>query len=137
MRLFKVTGLVSMMALGLSACGNEVLTKQEVNSLPLQQFAITACTSVLAENFEQLEVMMEEKYFTELKSLHDKEQNSWDGLLSKITCTIESQKTIKAFGFKSEMIKFNSSANGVLNISIAEADGQKFVDGFHLDGFSS
>jgi len=137
MRLFKVTGLVSMMALGLSACGNEVLTKQEVNSLPLQQFAITACTSVLAENFEQLEIMMEEKYLTELKNLHDKEQDSWSNLSDKVTCTIKSQKQIKAFGFKSEMIKFNSSNNGALNISIAETDGQKFVDGFYLDGFSS
>jgi len=137
MRLFKVTGLVSMMTLGLSACGNEVLTKQEVNSLPLQQFAIAACTSVLAENFEQLEIMMEEKYFTELKNLHDKEEGYWSNLSNKVTCTIESQKTIKAFGFKSEMFKFNSSANGVLNISIAEADGQQIVDGFHLSGFSS
>ena len=137
MRLFKVTGLVSMMALGLSACGNEVLTKQEVNSLPLQQFAITACTSVLAENFEQLEIMMEKKYFTELKNLHDKEERAWSNLSNKVTCTIESQKTIKAFGFQSEMFKFNTSANGALNISIAETDGQRVVDGFHLSGFSS
>jgi len=137
MKLLKVTGLVSMMILGVSACGDEVLTKQEVNSLPLQQFAITACTSVLAENFEQLEIMMEEKYFSELKNLHDEEQGSWSNLSNKVTCTIESQKPIKAFGFKSEMFKFNTSGNGVLNISIAEADGQKFVDGFYLDGFNS
>jgi len=137
MRLFKVTGVVSMMVLGLSACGDQVLTKQEVNSLPLQQFAITACTSVLGASFDQLEIMMEEKYFTEFKKLHDKEESSWSDLSDKITCTIKSQKTIKAFGFQSEMFKFNASANVALNISIAETDGQRVVDGFHLSGFSS
>jgi len=125
--------------LSLSACGDSqpVLSKTKANALSIKDFAVTACHSFLNANFEQLAVTMEEKYLIELKAIHDKEEGSWGDLSDKITCTVNSQKTIKAFGFKSEMFKFNSSANGVLNISIAETDGQKSVDGFHIDGFNS
>ena len=139
MRLLKVTGMASMVVLGLSACSDNqpVLSKTEANALSIQDFAVTACHSFLNENFEQLAITMEEKYLTELKELHDQEQDSWGDLSEKITCTVNSQKTIKAFGFKSEMFKFNSNGNAALNISIAETNGQKLVDGFHINGFDS
>lgn len=139
MRLIKVTGMASMVLLGLSACSDNqpVLSKTEANALSNKDFAVTACHSFLNVNFEQLKITMEEKYLTELKELHDKEQDSWGSLSEKITCTVKSQQTIKAFGFQSELYKFTSKNGSVLNISIAETDGQKLVDGFHIDGFNS
>jgi len=130
---------VAALCLGMVACSDSqpVLSKTEANALSIKDFAVTACHSFLNANFEQLAITMEEKYLIELKAIHDKEEGSWGDLSDKITCTVNSQKTIKAFGFKSEMFKFNSKNGSVLNISITEIDGQKFVDGFHIDGFDS
>jgi hypothetical protein len=76
MRLIRVTGLVSMMVLGLSACGDSLKTKAELSKLSYEGFANTVCEAVISSNFEQLKPIIDNKFFKQIERMSKKNKFS-------------------------------------------------------------
>ncbi len=76
MKLLKVTGLVSMMVLGLSACGDSLKTNTELSQLSYEGFANTVCEAITSANFEQLKPIVDKKFFKQMQRMSKKKEFS-------------------------------------------------------------
>ena len=119
MRSLKVIGLVSAITLGLSACGDSLKTKEELSKLSYKEFAIDFCTTAMSANLEQLELMADEKYVKQMRSL------STDDEFDRITAGVEcsdvtlTKKTKRSVDYT--IAKFSGKTG--LVIAITKKDG--------------
>ena len=60
MKILKVAGLASLLALNLSACSKPIETTEELSVLPIEGYAVKACEAFEDLHWEQLEHMFSE-----------------------------------------------------------------------------
>ena len=72
MKFLKVTGLVSVLTLSLSACSDGFKTNEELSLLSFEDFSNTVCDAIVSENFEQLKPIVDDKFFKRMKKISKK-----------------------------------------------------------------
>jgi glutamine synthetase type III len=88
--LFTLPILISL----LTAC-SDVQTKDDLSTLSMEGFAIKACEEMLAANFEQLKIMLDESDFKKLKNSIEKRPDSWASVSDRMSCEIKTTKPLK------------------------------------------
>ena len=109
MRLFKITGVVSMMVLSLSACGDGLKTQKELSEYSYEGFANTICNAITDANLEQLKPNVDDKFFKRIQKISKKDEFSdfVDNVdCSEVTLTEKSKGskkfTLATFGGKAK-----------------------------------
>lgn len=69
MDFLKVTGLVSVLALGLSACSDNLKTKEDLKHYSYADFSTTVCEAIKDANSEQLALIADKKFVASMKKL--------------------------------------------------------------------
>jgi len=72
----KVTGLVSVLTLSLSACSDSFKTNEELSTLSYEDFSNTVCDAIVSENFEQLKPIVDDNFFKRMKKISKKDEFS-------------------------------------------------------------
>ncbi len=119
MRLIRVTGFVSIMVLGLSACGDSLKTKEELSKLSYKDFAIDFCTTAMSANLEQLELMADEKYVKQMRSLSTDDE--FDRITAGVECSEVTLTKKTKRGVDYTIAKFGGKTG--LRIAITKKDG--------------
>lgn len=76
MNFLKVTGLVSVLTLSLSACSDSFKTNEELGLLSYEDFSKTVCDAIVSENFEQLKPIVDDNFFKRMKKISKKDEFS-------------------------------------------------------------
>ena len=76
MNFLKVTGLVSVLTLSLSACSDSFKTNEELSTLSYEDFSNTVCDAIVSENFEQLKPIVDDNFFKRMKKISKKDEFS-------------------------------------------------------------
>jgi len=90
-----VVSLLALAGIGITACGDTVVSQQELSELTVGEFALKACEAIREVNYEQLQEMLEVR---ELEKLNKeiKEQGSESALAEiiekRLTCEITNSK---------------------------------------------
>ncbi|AAZ28626.1 hypothetical protein [Colwellia psychrerythraea] len=91
----KIFLTVPLLSIALFACSDNSLTAKELSGLSKENFATKACEEIVAANFEQLKVILDDKHFNKLQKKYEKNSDSWSQLSEKMTCTIKTVKELK------------------------------------------
>jgi len=109
MKLLRVTGLVSIMVLSLSACGDSLKIQEELGQLSYEGFANAMCEAITSANFEQLKPNVDDKFFKRMEKISKKDEFSdfVDNVdCSEVTLTEKSKGskkfTLATFGGKAK-----------------------------------
>lgn len=95
MKKIAVVSLLAIAGTGITACGDTVVSQQELSELTVGEFALKACEAIREVNYEQLQEMLEVR---ELEKLNKeiKEQGSESALAAiiekRLTCEITNSK---------------------------------------------
>jgi len=132
MNSFKILG-ISALSLSMIACSEPNLSIDEVKSLSIQEFATTACRSVIDANFEQLALMTSERDLSKLKKGYDKHSDQWSELEDNLSCTNPLQESVSKNGRHWERFTFKTSnEKRGLVLSIMQNDSGFFINHFRL-----
>jgi hypothetical protein len=131
----KIFNIISVSAISLSmiACSDPVLTTKEIKALSIQQFAETACNSVINANFDQLELMTSERDLSKLKKEYDKNSDRWGELEDNMFCLEPFQESVNKNGRRWERFTFSTrNEKRGLSLSIMKNDNGFFINHFRL-----
>lgn len=132
MKSYKILG-VSALSLSMIACSEPNLSIDEVKSLSIQEFATTACRSVIDANFEQLALMTSERDLAKLKKGYEKHSDQWSELEDSMSCTNPFQESVSKNGRHWERFTFETSnEKRGLVLSIMQNDSGFFINHFRL-----
>ena len=85
MKLLRGTGLVSIMVLSLSACGDSLKTQKELSEYSYEEFANTICNAITDANLEQLKSNVDDKFFKRMKKISKK--NEFSDFVDSVDCS--------------------------------------------------
>lgn len=132
MKSFKILG-ISALSLSMIACSEPNLSTEEIKNLSIQEFAVTACRSVIDANFEQLALMTSERDLSKLKKAYDKHSDQWGELEESMSCTNPFQESVNKNGRYWERFAFETSnEKRGLVLSIMQNDSGFFINHFRL-----
>lgn len=113
MKNIAVASLLVIAGIGIAACGDTVVSQQELSKFGTDEFAIKACDAIREVNYEQLQEMLTAR---ELEKLNKeiKEQGSESALSAiiqkRLDCKITSSKITKdRDDYTDHEIKFSKS----------------------------
>lgn len=98
MKNIAVVSLLAISGIGITACGDTVVSQQELSDLTADEFALKACDAIREVNYEQMQEMLTAR---ELEKLNKeiKEQGSENALSAiikkRLDCKITSSKVKK------------------------------------------
>lgn len=85
MNFLKVTGLVSVLTLSLSACSDSFKTNEELSMLSYEDFSNTVCDAIVSANFEQLKPIVDDKFFKRMKKMSN--NNEFSEFVDNVNCS--------------------------------------------------